>query len=543
MAAPIEQRIAAGRLADVIGSLRTAKLLSLRFWAFPAILSVVLLVIAQLDFVIFHTLAEFFAIVVALVMFALAWYTSPLTRNHFLIFLACGYFWIGALDLAHTLAYRGLELFPYSGTNASSQLWIVTRYHEAALLLLAPLLASRGINKRMLFVANGAVAVLLASWVFSGAFPDTFVEGSGLTPFKIVSEYVIIAVLIAAIFALLRWHRPTNPSETTLLVTGISLTIATELAFTVYADPFDVANKVGHILKLLSFWVIFQAIVASNLRKPYVDLQNALVLAHRNAEAAERANRAKSDFLSMMSHDLRTPLNAVIGFSDMMRSETFGPLGHPKYREYSEAIQKSGTHLLSLINDILDLSKIESGHYNLQDEVIDVGTLLRDIPVGVSAEIPMGSHPIELAIPLAAPHLRGERRALLQILANLVGNAAKFSPVGTPIRIGWQPHKDGSWALSVADQGCGIPADKLTLVTEPFVQGDPHHSRTHGGIGLGLHIVRLLTELHGGRLMLDSAVGVGTTVSVLFPVDRLVPRNATRTTVDAAIPDARTVAP
>jgi len=510
------------RLAPLGARLAASPLAKSRLWGFPIALTAILLVIAYFDFLTFHTLAEFFAISVALVMFSFSWYTSDFSRNRFLLFLASGYFWVGVLDLAHALSYKGLSILPYTGTNASSQFWIVTRYFEAVLLFLAPLLAGLAIRKAWLFAANGAVALALAGGVVSGWLPDTYVEGTGLTPFKIYSEYVIILMLIAAVVAILHRRTLLDREEAMLLVASVLMTIGAELAFTVYEDPYGLANLVGHVFKLFSFWMIFQAIVASSLRKPYLDLQDALEVARESRRSAEHANRAKSDFLSMMSHDLRTPLNAIIGFSDMMRHETLGPLGHPKYGEYTEAIGKSGAQLIDLINDILDVSKIESGSYDLDEEEIEVRPLLADICLGYDRDTPLGSHAIRLDIPADAPCLRAERRALSQIATNLIGNSAKFSEPGSEIAVSWRPGEDGGWALGVHDSGRGIPADRIHRITEPFVQGHPHLSRRRQGIGLGLHIVRLLSDLHGATLRIESVEGKGTTVYVEFPADRIV---------------------
>lgn len=511
-------------LGLIVDQLRRANVMSPAFWAFPMALAAILVLVALYDFVVFHTLAEFFAIAVAMVMFALAWHTSDFARNQFLIFLACGFFWIGVLDLAHALAYKGIELLPYSGPNAASQLWIVTRYYEAVLLVAAPLLSGRGIGKLKLFLANGVLAGLLALWVETRLFPDTFIEPGGLTAFKIASEYAIILILCVAAWAMIARRWPVAPEEATLMVCSVVLTILAELAFTFYIDVFGFSNLVGHILKLFSYWLFFQSVVAHNLRKPYIELHRTLQQSRQSREAAEHANRAKSDFLSMMSHDLRTPLNAIMGFSDLMRLETFGPLGDTRYREYVESIHKSGAHLVHLINDILDVSKIESGNYPLEEEAIDLGALFEDIHLGFDAYLPAGRGRVRLDLPDGAPRLYAERRAMAQIAANLVGNAIKFSDGGEPVTVAWEPvGASGSWSLTVRDRGCGIARDKLDRITEPFFQGDPHLSRRHGGIGLGLHIVKLLAGLHGARLEIESEIGVGTTARVCFPAHRILP--------------------
>lgn len=507
-----------------IASMRAAGLTSLSFWSFPILLSAFLAFVALYDFVIFHTLAELFAILVASVMFVLAWHTSSVARNRFMLVLACGYFWTGALDLAHTLAYKGLELLPYSGINASAQIWIVTRYFEALLLLLAPWLAGYRISKHVILAASGAISIALLGWVLSGSFPVAYVEGKGLTMFKVGSEFVIIAILMAAIWMLLHFRPVKEPVNMTLMVAALIVTAVTEMTFTTYVDPFGIANFIGHILKLLSFWLIFKAIIATSIQQPYLDMQSALQQAQDSTAVAEKANKAKSDFLSMMSHDLRTPLNAIMGFSDMMRGQVLGSLGNPKYVEYSDAIHKSGAYLVSLINDILDVSKIESGHYKLDEEELDLQEVIREIHVGVATRVPADSHALKIEIAPDSPLLLADRRATLQILANLIGNAAKFSTTGSDILVSWKPAGKDRWVLSIADTGCGIPADKLETIIEPFVQANPLVSRKHEGVGLGLHIVHLLAKLHNAALKISSVEGKGTTVSLTYPPERIMQR-------------------
>jgi len=247
-------------------------LLGWRFWVFPVVMAVFLIVVAQYDFLIFHTLAELFAIIIAFILFALAWKTSEYSANSFLIFLACGYFWIGSLDLMHTLLYKGMNLLPMGGANSSSQFWIATRYFEAMLLLAAPFITKSEINKNLMLGIFGIVAGLLMALIIFEYFPMTFVDGTGLTTFKVLSEYVIIAFLIAAIYFLHHNREGLSSEEVSLIIVSIILTIGAELAFTFYVSVYGLSNMVGHIFKLFSYWFIFQAIVSGNLKKPYLAL-------------------------------------------------------------------------------------------------------------------------------------------------------------------------------------------------------------------------------------------------------------------------------
>jgi PAS domain S-box-containing protein len=234
-------------------------------------------------------------------------------------------------------------------------------------------------------------------------------------------------------------------------------------------------------------------------------------------ERAEAASRAKSLFLANMSHELRTPLNAIMGFSDMMRLEAFGPLGHTRYREYAATICNSGQHLLDLITDILDTAKIESGKLKLHPEKIDLDGAIRECTellamrakeAGLELSVDVGAHAFELT---------ADRRAVKQILLNLLSNAIKFTPAGGHVFIETSA-RPGMLALAVRDDGLGIPADQIPRLGRPFEQVCVDPLLAKGGSGLGLALVHALAQKHGGTVRIESEVGVGTTVTVEFPV-------------------------
>ncbi len=236
-------------------------------------------------------------------------------------------------------------------------------------------------------------------------------------------------------------------------------------------------------------------------------------------EAAERAYAAKSQFLANMSHELRTPLNAIIGFSEMMQRQLLGPIGTEKYLDYIGNIRESGEHLLDLITDILDMSKIEAGKYELDLEEFNLLKVLRlschmiegralDAQVKVISEIRE-----EDFIDIVA-----DRRAVMQIMLNLLSNAVKFTEPGGQVKAEYIIAED-KVSIRVSDTGIGIPASKLRYVTEPFEQAANHFTRNHEGSGLGLAITKDLIELHGGSMQIESTVGVGTVVTFHLPKD------------------------
>jgi PAS domain S-box-containing protein len=237
-------------------------------------------------------------------------------------------------------------------------------------------------------------------------------------------------------------------------------------------------------------------------------------------EQAELANRAKSEFLANMSHELRTPLNAIIGFSEIIESQIFGPLGDPRYREYATDIRDSGDHLLQIIIDILDLAKIEAGQQRLQEQPVEVTQVIQSCLRLISGRAAKAGVAIktELSAPIT---LHADQRKLKQILINLLSNAVKFTAEGGRVAVLARLAPDGAFELSVKDDGIGIKAELLDTVLAPFVQADGSLGRSSEGTGLGLPLVKALAEMHGGTLAIESVEGVGTTVSVRLPAERV----------------------
>jgi signal transduction histidine kinase len=238
-------------------------------------------------------------------------------------------------------------------------------------------------------------------------------------------------------------------------------------------------------------------------------------------EKAEAANRAKSDFLANMSHELRTPLNAIIGFSDIIKEEMLGPVGNAKYGEYVRDINGSASHLLSVINDILDLSKIEFGSVPLNEEEVDLDTTIRACLAIVGERARNGGLTLDYLPLEQMPLLWGEQRRIKQILINLLSNAVKFTPTGGAVTITIHRAADDALQIAVADTGIGIRHEDLERIMLPFAQADTGLNRKYEGTGLGLPLTKAFVEMHGGTLALYSELGRGTTATVELPAKRV----------------------
>jgi len=237
---------------------------------------------------------------------------------------------------------------------------------------------------------------------------------------------------------------------------------------------------------------------------------------------AEAANHAKTAFLANMSHELRTPLNAVIGFSEMMVGETFGELGHPNYQDYAQDIHSAGAHLLAMISDILDVSMIEAGKLEFTETKLDLNQIVLSTMKMLTDRAGRSEVFLGMNVSQNLPYLMGDASRLRQILINLMSNAIKFTPPQGKITIRVHQNDNASIILEVEDTGHGIPEDALETVLEPFGQARNNAAHAHEGSGLGLYLCKMLTEMHGGRLGINSQLGNGTTVTVTFPPERSV---------------------
>ncbi|MBF0560523.1 MAG: PAS domain-containing sensor histidine kinase [Alphaproteobacteria bacterium] len=273
----------------------------------------------------------------------------------------------------------------------------------------------------------------------------------------------------------------------------------------------------------------------TDLRDAYLQLQRSEAILRRAKDAAETANRAKSTFIANASHEVRTPLNVIIGFSEILKSEMIGSLGNARYLEYARIIFDSGHYLLTLINDVLDLSKIEAGKYQIERKMISLPPIVDMVATLVSGQVESTRLTLIVNLPASLPLICGDERAIKQILLNLVSNAIKFTPAGGTITIAAEEGEDDAFVVvSVTDTGIGIPAGDIDRVVQRFERLVNQAPREQPGTGIGLTLTKSLVELHGGRLYIESEEGVGTVVTVTLP------RNCVEETVvgDAMVEDA-----
>ncbi|MBX9926026.1 MAG: HAMP domain-containing histidine kinase, partial [Hyphomicrobiaceae bacterium] len=315
-----------------------------------------------------------------------------------------------------------------------------------------------------------------------------------------------------------------------LLAGTVPMTVAVAARLLTVGDPFLQALAAMGVGVHLYFVWLAQGLHSTALERLKFRAQKDILIAALEEEKAisdearrraEAANNSKSRFLANMSHELRTPLNAIMGFSEVMKAEVMGPLGTPVYKEYSGNIHDSGRHLLNLINEILDLSRIEAGRYQLTEERLRLPDVVDDCHRLLKLKAEAKGLTLDLAISDYLPPVWADQRAMRQICLNLMSNALKFTPKGGTITVTVTDAHGGGQMLSVRDTGPGIPADEIPKVLQPFGQGTLAQQTAEGGTGLGLSIVQSLVELHNGKFELLSELRRGTEAIVVLPRQRV----------------------
>jgi len=286
--------------------------------------------------------------------------------------------------------------------------------------------------------------------------------------------------------------------------------------------PISLVNIAGEIALVTAPIIYYARAVIAKLNQSRARMNELSRRLARSVEEAEHANRAKSAFLANMSHELRTPLNAIMGFSEVMKEQHLGAMTNARYLGYAGDIHDSGRYLLGIINDILDLSKIEAGKMSLENA--EEFLLFDTVRGSLDMVAPLaGKHGVALTCdaPRGAVRLLAVERMMRQILINLVGNAIKFTPAGGQVRVGGAPLADGGYRLTVRDTGIGMDAEQIAKALTPFGQVENKMTARHNGTGLGLPLAKAMVELHGGRLMVESVPAIGTTVILEFPAARI----------------------
>lgn len=654
------------------------------------------------NYLLFHSLVEIFSIIVAFGIFMLSWNSRRFMKNYYFLFIGIAYMFIGFMDMIHTLAYTGMGIFPGYGSNLPTQLWVATRYMESLTLFIASFFISRKTKVNLVWYGYLVFVILILFTIFYwDIFPVCFTENNGLTPFKIISEYIISGILVLAILILRQKREYFNKRIYQLIVASMIVTIASEMSFTLYKNVFGIPNLIGHFLKIISFYLIYKAVIEIGLTRPYdllfhdlMQSQDALLKEKRRLEQqylrqetlaeaelsisepnelktvldritrsalerlpadggagvilwdeetsrfelksftsnqenivdslselpgmagatgwivknvkplivsdilkepfyaeiilrklhirsyigvplivggttlgviyawnkephdftkdeidfmlalsihasmalskvkifqelaeakekAEKASRFKSDFLASMSHELRTPLNSVIGYSEMLevlvkRNQ------HQEYIPDLALIREAGEHLLNIINDVLDLSKIEAGKIEFFPETIPIIELVQDLLFIIKPLAEKNTNQLEIICPLDIGTFQADLTRVRQVILNILSNACKFTQQGViTFEVTKQEIDSRPWiSFRIQDTGIGMDSEQITKIFNEYSQVDKDSKRRQRGTGLGLFISKQFCEMMGGKITVKSAPDKGSVFTVKFPVSQ-----------------------
>jgi signal transduction histidine kinase len=496
------------------------------------ILGAALYVTSRYDYLLFHGVTEIFGIAVACTVFMFSWSSRNYLAARPFAFLGIGYLFVAFLDLLHTLTYSGMAVMP-SGHDYATKLWIAARGLQALVTFAFVLLARfRRVAPHWLsFTVLGAAAAALVMAIFWwNIFPLCFVEGQGVTAFKKASEYAISAVLAVSILLLYGRSTLIGQQERNLLAAAFALNIAAELVFTLYESAYGYQNLIGHYLKIGSFYLAYQALFATEVRRrirQIEELEASKARLEKSESDLRKANISKDRFFSILAHDLRNPMTGILSLSEVL-AKKFEQLSPDRIREMCGLVHDGARSGAELLEAILQWARAQTGRLQVTPSVVKLpelcdGVLALHAGGARSKGVSLRSSVEPQAVAFA------DENMVATILRNLLSNAVKFTPRGGEVLVASETQ--GEWVrLIVKDTGIGISPDdlgKLFQIDKHFTSLGTDQER---GNGMGLILCKELVELNGGFITAESGLGRGSTFTVRLP--RV--RPASRPVVDSA---------
>ena len=476
------------------------------------------------SYLLFHTLAELFSIIIGFTLFVIVWNSRGFFKDYFdyLTFIGIAYFFVSIIDFVHMLAYK--EMYIFNSGYYATELWVAARYMESISLLVLMILQryNKPLKLHMIMIVYAFITLLLiASILVFNVFPVCYIEGVGLTPFKIISEYVIILILIIAALLLNKNKQNYSDPVYNYLYGSIVLTAISEFAFTLYQATDGFANFAGHILKIASFYLIYKAIIITCIKEPYQTIFYELTEKQREAQDAMEqlslSDQNKSQFISMLSHEFRNPLASILmGISIQGRV----PPGSEQSIQAQKIIERQANHLVRLVDDLLDINRISQSKITLKKEQVDINQLIQQTVSDYQVQYAAKEVSLEAILPSGSVFCEADPARLLQVIGILLHNALKFTKPQGKVTVDVQKDEHSQEVIvRVSDTGVGIAPEILPQVFEPFVQADTSLERDDGGLGLGLAIAKGMVELHDGSITVHSeGIGKGTQFTIRLPL-------------------------
>lgn len=468
-----------------------------------------------MNYLLFHTLVEFFSIVIAYSIFIIAWNSKKYIANNYLLWIGIAYFFISGLDLLHTLSYTGMAIFTDYPFYAN-QLWIAARYTESITFLLAGIFIIKNwpfSATKAFFVYLFLFTIIIASVFWWKVFPVCYVEGEGQTIFKIVSEYIIIIILGLNIYLLYRHKRKFDPRVYLWIIFSLVFTVFSEFSFTLYFNNYGFTNFLGHVFKLASFFLIYKAIVVTGFKNPMTILFREL---KQNEQELKELNFTKDRFFSIIAHDLKSPFNTLMGFSELLLNNR-NKLSQEEMEKMLNLINQSAQRTGNLLENLLEWSRTQTGRLQTQPELFDIREIiLENIDL---LNQPALEKNINLFSIIDEPkQVYSDKNMVRTVLRNLISNAIKFTYPNGKVYVETNEISNYTLEVKVIDNGRGIDQEQQRKI---FQFGEKKISSLgtaqEKGTGLGLIICKEFIQANHGMIKVESQPGEGTTFIFTLP--------------------------
>lgn len=495
-----------------------------------SILIAILVATSGYSFLLFHTFAELAGVGVALGVFFIAWNARDTLDNHYFLFIGIAHLFIAIVSVLHTLAYKGMDVFVGYTANLPTQLWILGGYVQCMTYLVAPVFLKKRVWAQGMLLAGGMICGISVALIFVGGFPDCFIEGEGLTPFKKISEIAIAAGLLIAIVP--TWQRRGEILDLSLkkmVAIALIFNAFSRIAFIFYVSVYGLSNLIGHCFYLVYTYFIYRLIIEESLTRPHRILfarlnqkREALAEMGRNLEkkVAERSHRLQvananliqtnkhlEDFAYIVSHDLREPLRGINNFASILLEER-GASFDEEGRYMLETLVKLAKRQDEMIAAVLQFSRIKRKSVTVQE--VDLNELIGEIREGF--RMVLEESRAEIRVPCELPTIRYDKNLLTLIFSNLIGNGIKFNDKARKVVEIGSISQSGRAAplFYVKDNGIGIPHKHLDKIFTIFKRLHPKEAYS-GGTGVGLAIVKEILDMNDGCIRVESTQGEGST--------------------------------
>lgn len=471
------------------------------------------------NYLFYHIIVELFSIIISFVLFSLTWNARKFLNNNYLLFVGIAGCFIGTLDLLHTLTYKGMNIIQ-SPLYFANQFWIATRFFESIVLLTGFIYLSKRFKVRVravLFVYAVVTLGIILSILYFQNFPTCYIEGVGQTRFKIISEYIIIAILLAAFIILINNRKYFDKETYVLLSASIILTISSEFCFTLYFSNYDFINKVGHIFKVLSFYMIYKANIQNGFTRPFETFFRDLKISQEKLTESnlelEKQIATKNKFFSIISHDLKNPFTVLLGFTEILLKN------HTKYDEEErekiiKAIYNTSDKTYNLLEDLLSWSRAQTNSIPVKPIKFDIKSILDDniLLVRNSAK----QKEISITRVYSNELVFADIDMTNTIIRNLLTNAVKFTNKGGSITL-TVTRSGTNVNIGFTDTGIGISQEKIKNLFQIDKTFSTKGTENESGTGLGLVLSAEFAAKNNGQIQVKSEENKGSTFTLVLP--------------------------